>query len=137
MKRFNIRVYALIFNDKNEILLSEEIHRDKYMLKFPGGGMEWGESPLECLKRELFEELNLDLVRHELFYLTDFFQVSYFNPNDQVVAIYFQCEVNGKPVSNEANVSFVWKDLANLSPEEITFPIDRHVLSRIKVERNM
>lgn len=134
MKRFNIRVYALIFNNENQILLCDEVHRDKHMIKFPGGGLEWGESTVECLERELMEELNLKLIKHEIFYVTDFFQASFFNPDDQVISIYYSCEVDGNLRSNEDNVKFFWEFLDRLEQDDITFPIDKHVLNLLKVK---
>lgn len=132
MKRFNVRIYALIFNSDGQLLLCDEVHREKHMIKFPGGGLEWGESTIDCLKRELMEELNLELREHELFYATDFFQVSYFNPNDQVLSIYYRCSVAGNPVPKEKNVNFFWANLQNINTEDITFPIDQHVLNLLK-----
>lgn len=132
MKRFNVRIYALIFNSEGQLLLCDEVHREKHMIKFPGGGLEWGESTIDCLKRELMEELNLELREHELFYATDFFQVSYFNPNDQVLSIYYRCSVVGNPVPKEKNVNFFWANLQNINTEDITFPIDQHVLNLLK-----
>jgi ADP-ribose pyrophosphatase YjhB (NUDIX family) len=132
MQRFNIRVYGLIFNEKQQVLLCDEVHREKHMIKFPGGGLEWGESTVDCLKRELAEEFNLTLLTHEIFYVTDFFQVSFFNSNDQVVSIYYLCKVVGEPISNEKNVDYFWADVATLNLEDVTFPIDRHVLGLLK-----
>jgi len=132
MKRFNIRVYALIFNAENQVLLCEETHSDKHMIKFPGGGMEWGESPVECLSRELMEEFNLHIVSADLYYVTDFFQVSYFNPNDQVISIYYRCKIQGEIIPNESNVAAHWFNLNELKSEKMTFPIDKHVVGLIK-----
>jgi ADP-ribose pyrophosphatase YjhB (NUDIX family) len=132
MKRFNIRVYALIFNADRQVLLCDETHRDKHMIKFPGGGLEWGESPIDCLKRELMEEFNLQLVSADLYYVTDFFQISYFNPDDQVISIYYSCEIEGTPISKEKNVNYFWSALDVLPNKKITFPIDRHVFELLK-----
>ncbi len=45
-------------------------------MKFPGGGLEYGEGVLECLHREFDEELNVkvDVVEH--FYTQENFLVS-------------------------------------------------------------
>jgi ADP-ribose pyrophosphatase YjhB (NUDIX family) len=134
MNRFNIRVYALIFNTENQVLLCEETHRNKHMIKFPGGGMEWGESPIDCLKRELMEEFSIRIVTAALYYVTDFFQVSYFNPNDQVVSIYYTCKIQGNIIANEPNVTAHWFNLEELTSEKMTFPIDKHVVGLIKKE---
>ncbi len=136
MKRFNVRVYAIVINDENQILLCDETHRSKHMVKFPGGGLEWGEGILDCLKRELMEELNLQVLDSELFYVTDFFQSSFFNPDDQVISVYYKCAVSGNPKSNEANVDFFWMHLEDLSPERVTFPIDKHVVYLLKNQSN-
>lgn len=134
MKRFNIRIYALIFNAQGEILVCDETHNGKHMIKFPGGGMEWGESAIDCLKRELMEEFNLALLSTELFYVTDFFQASYFNPNDQVVSIYYRCKIEGEIVHNEPNVTAKWISLNNLNTEDMTFPIDQYVMGLLKTK---
>jgi mutator protein MutT len=132
MKRFNLRIYGLIFNEQGKVLLCDETHNGKKMIKFPGGGMEWGESPTDCLKRELMEELNLTLLYAELFYVTDFFQVSCFNPKDQVVSIYYKCKVGGDIVTKEPNVDAKWLNLDDLNAEDMTFPIDKHVVNLLK-----
>lgn len=131
-KRFNLRIYALIVNERNEVLICDEVHRKIPMTKFPGGGMEWGESPLECLRRELNEEMAVDVTHAKLFYLTDFFQTSYLNPHDQVVAIYYTCEIKGIPKQIEANVEFYWYPISDLQEEQFTFSMDKMVCSLLK-----
>ena len=50
MKRFNIRVYGILINDRNELLVSDELIKGLQFTKFPGGGLEWGEGTMDCLK---------------------------------------------------------------------------------------
>jgi 8-oxo-dGTP diphosphatase len=54
---YRVSLKALIRNDKNEILMVSEY--DKHNISIPGGGLEYGETPHECLKRELYEEIGL------------------------------------------------------------------------------
>ena len=52
MYPFNVRVYGLLINDKNEILISDEQEYGTRFTKFPGGGLEFGEGLIDGLKRE-------------------------------------------------------------------------------------
>ena len=52
MQRFNIRVYGICINERQEVLLSDESYRDLHFTKFPGGGLGFGEGTIDCLKRE-------------------------------------------------------------------------------------
>lgn len=54
---YRVSVKALIRNDKNEILMVSEYEASNFSL--PGGGLNYGETPHECLKRELYEEIGL------------------------------------------------------------------------------
>jgi hypothetical protein len=40
--RFNIRVYGILINPNDEVLLIHERMGDFEFTKFPGGGMEFG-----------------------------------------------------------------------------------------------
>ena len=73
INNFTIRVYAIIINNKNEILLSDEFQMGMKMTKFPGGGMEFGEGTIDCLKREAIEEFGQEIEVLDHFYTTDFF----------------------------------------------------------------
>ncbi len=56
-------VGALITNDRDEILIARR-KEGKHLAgcwEFPGGKIEKGETPEDCLKRELKEEMNLDI----------------------------------------------------------------------------
>ncbi|MEO6915778.1 MAG: NUDIX domain-containing protein, partial [Chitinophagaceae bacterium] len=56
---------------------------------FPGGGLEFGEGTRDCLKREFMEEMGLDVEVKEHIYTTDFFQLSAFNADHQIISIYY------------------------------------------------
>ena len=138
MLRFNIRVYALIVNGNNEILISEERRHGIYFTKFPGGGLEWGEGITDCLKRELLEELGLPCEIGELFFVNDFFQASAFSKDDQLFSFYFKIKwiehqkikvVNHDTPIREDEERFRWISLDSISPNIFTFPIDKNVAS--------
>jgi ADP-ribose pyrophosphatase YjhB (NUDIX family) len=135
---FNVRVYGLLLYD-NKILLADELIKGMEITKFPGGGLEFGEGTIDCLKREFMEELNqpIENIRH--FYTTDFFQVSAFNPNHQIISIYYLAEPSGTlqfnvkqsifdfdERVNDACV-FRWVNEKELSAEMLTLPIDKKV----------
>jgi ADP-ribose pyrophosphatase YjhB (NUDIX family) len=86
---FNVRVYGILINEENQILVSDELIRGAYITKFPGGGLEIGEGTRDCLKREFKEEMNLDVAIGDHIYTTDFYQKSAFNPDHQIISIYY------------------------------------------------
>ncbi len=89
INKFTIRVYAIIINENNEVLLSDEFQEGMKMIKFPGGGMEFGEGTFDCLEREAIEEFGQEIEVLEHFYTTDFFQQAMFKKEYQVMSIYY------------------------------------------------
>src|SRR5688572_7277330 len=89
MHRFTIRVYGILVNEKKQVLISDEFIRGNYYTKFPGGGLEFGEGTRECLKREFKEEMDLEVEVGEHLYTTDYFQISAFNSEHQIISIYY------------------------------------------------
>jgi 8-oxo-dGTP diphosphatase len=140
MKAFNLRVYALIINDKNEVLLSDENRFGYFFTKFPGGGVELGEGILDALHRELKEELNLEIESAESFYFNDFHQESAFQPGHQIVSFYYLVKCKSeKIVIEKYSIPFEdegekqrWHCINSLTENDLTFPIDRVVLARLK-----
>jgi 8-oxo-dGTP diphosphatase len=151
MQRFNIRVYGILINEKKQVLVSDELIRGGKYTKFPGGGLEFGEGTRECLRREIKEELGIDAEIGEHLYTTDYFQMSAFNPDHQIISIYYfaralenwkvpirqepfefdESQLNTYEQTGETE-TFRLIDWEEFSPETVSLPIDKIVAAIIK-----
>ena len=151
MSQFNIRVYGILINEQKQVLVSDELIRGKYYTKFPGGGLELGEGTRDCLKREFREEMDLAVEVCEHLYTTDFYQQSAFNPDHQIISIYYkvkaleeikvrlsntpfdfdQQQMTVYETANETE-SFRFINWDEFSEESVTLPIDKVVATIVK-----
>lgn len=151
MFRFNVRVYGVLINEEKQVLVADEWIRGAYYTKFPGGGLEFGEGTRDCLRREFLEEMNLKVDVGEHLYTTDFFQISAFNPDHQILSIYYlvkplepiavrlntsefdfdEAQVAAYTQHNEIE-SFRFINWEDLSEESVTLPIDKLVVRLLK-----
>lgn len=142
---FNIRVYGLFINDRNEILLADEERFGTRMTKFPGGGLLYGEGTIDCLKREVREEIGQEIEVIAHFYTTDYFQPAYFHENQQLISIYYRArfrETESFRIATKAfdftgfetneKISFRYIPLRDLRPAHLTLPVDKHVTDLLK-----
>jgi len=151
MHMFNLRVYGILLGKDRDVLVSDEYIRGGLYTKFPGGGLEFGEGTRDCLKREFLEEMNLNVKVTSHLYTTDFFQMSAFNPEHQIISIYYrvealeeirvplrqkefdfdetQMEIYRKTGETETFRMIPWE---LFSPESVTLPIDKVVAGLIK-----
>ncbi|MEO6453280.1 MAG: NUDIX domain-containing protein [Ginsengibacter sp.] len=148
---FNIRVYGILINNEKQVLVSDEFIRGNYYTKFPGGGLELGEGTRDCLKREFKEEMNLEVEVGEHIYTTDYYQLSAFNPDHQIISIYYyvraleaitaplrtrefdfdESQLNIYKERNEIE-TFRFIDWPLFSADSVTLPIDKIVAKIIK-----
>lgn len=70
-KSMRVRVAALIQDSKGKILLVQQQKKKSGYWLLPGGGIEFGESGEEALKRELKEELSLEVSHTEFLLLNE------------------------------------------------------------------
>ena len=56
VNKFNIRVYGILINEHSQVLVTDELINAKEITKLPGGGLEFGEGTIDCIKREFMEE---------------------------------------------------------------------------------
>lgn len=151
MFQFNVRVYGVLINEQNEVLVSDEKIRGHYYTKFPGGGLEFGEGTRDCLKREFMEELSLNVEVGEHLYTTDYFQVSAFHPDHQIISIYYKvtalepitARISTAPFqfdevqlaiynTEQETESFRFIPMDALTEESVTLPIDKLVVKLLK-----
>lgn len=142
--RFNLRVYGIVINDQDEVLISHERRNGFEFTKFPGGGLELGEGILDALKREFLEELAVPVESARLFYVNEFYQSSVFKAEDQIISFYYLVTLNSnkinvmlknRPVGSLDSSDFEcveWHALTDLIPDNMTFPIDKIVVTELK-----
>ncbi|MBS1495806.1 MAG: NUDIX domain-containing protein [Bacteroidetes bacterium] len=152
---FNIRVYGILINSKNQVLVSDELIRGQYITKFCGGGLEFGEGTIDCLKREFMEEMNLKIDVTAHLYSTDFFQQSAFNPEHQIISIYYYVKaleditaaIKTKPFDFDdeqmrlyqqtgETETFRFIDWDDFNEASVTLPIDKVVAGLLKKKEN-
>ena len=149
LKRFNVRVYGILTNDRGEILVADEAFvNGNQATKFPGGGLELGEGTIDGLKREFMEEAGIEVDVKEHFYTTDFFVPSFFDlaADSQIISIYYFVESKDwsrvktsekkfdfEYIKGKEAESFRWVSYFNLDDEtSITLPIDKVVVEKLK-----
>ena len=144
-EQFVIRVYGIILNSSDEVLVTDEFQLGMKMTKFPGGGLHFGEGTIDCLRREFREECNgQEITGITHLYTTDYFQKALFYENAQLISIYYLAELqlplrfrisvtpfDFEQMDNGAQ-SFRWLDLKSATPEMLSFPVDKLVLSLLK-----
>lgn len=148
---FNIRVYGILINEHQQVLVSDEHIRGMYLTKFPGGGLEFGEGTRDCLVREFKEEMDLAVRTTEHLYTTDFFVMSAFNKDHQIISIYYLVEAL-EPIKAPLRTSpfqfderemkmyeetgetetFRFVDWDALNEETVSLPIDKVVVGLLK-----
>jgi 8-oxo-dGTP diphosphatase len=144
MSYFNVRVYGLLINGEQQVLISDEQSGGKIFSKFPGGGLDLGEGLIDALKREFMEECNAEIEVLEHFYTTDFYEKSSFN-DSQILSIYYivkavhPLQLNFKSkvfdFDGDSLQSFRWMDLATLKMEDVTFKTDQTVVELLTIKQ--
>jgi len=106
--RFTVTAGAVVFNQNGEVLLLKHRFRPGSGWGLPGGFIEKGEQPIDALRRELREEIGLELQDVEIFAVRSF-------AKPQQVEVLFRCRSNGtlKPQTIEVERAD-WFSIANL-----------------------
>lgn len=125
MKKKQIRPLAIcVFRHNDRILVAEgyDSVKDEYFYRPLGGGIEFGETSVETVCRELMEEINVEVDMESLKYLGTVENIFHFNgtASHEIVLIYDgvlkesglyeQAVIAGKEVNGE-DFRAVWRDL--------------------------
>ena len=92
-KKRRIRPLAIcVFRHNDRILVAEgyDSVKDEYFYRPLGGGIEFGESSIETICREVMEEINVEVDKASLKYLGSVENIFHFNgmPGHEIVMIY-------------------------------------------------
>lgn len=136
---FTIRVYGLLIHD-GRILVTDEVHFNARMTKFPGGGLIPGEGTLDCLRRECMEELGVEVQIGKHFYTTDYFQPTQFLAvAKQLISVYYRITVPDpgqiRMGHAEGLLDLRWIKLDDLTEQDVTLPVDKRVVKMLMERR--
>lgn len=129
----NVRVYACVVKDKKVLTLFEE-YAGEPLMKFPGGGLEYGEGLTDCLKREFEEELNVNIEIIEHLYTQEDFLVSRFKENEQLLTVYYMVNIINEEDFIILDPCIEKIDWISIDSTENPFslPIDKIVFDKLK-----
>ncbi|MEM5804516.1 MAG: NUDIX domain-containing protein [Candidatus Aenigmatarchaeota archaeon] len=108
----NQRVMATaIIRKGNRYLLLKRSRRNKMysgQWQFPEGGVEFGETPLEALKRELHEETGLNIRKAKLLGVGSG-TIKYFHRGIyHFIRVFYECRVTGKLKLSDKHTDAAW-----------------------------
>ena len=125
---FQVFAAGVILNQDNKILLVKSTYQRFHPWGLPGGSLEYGESPEEAVKREVWEEtgLNVEIKR--------FLIVKTWSPDR--VGMYYLCEITGGEIHPTDEISetgyFSLDDLPDVRPVDINMIKDLYGLMELQ-----
>ena len=131
MPRVLCAVKALILHQGRFLMLKQELG-NRFEWDFPGGRMEFGETPEEALRREVKEETGLDVTVSKSIGCYWFFRVK---DGDQVICIVYSCDATlteidlTKNVTAEASSDFCWVTKEEVL--DVEFPVSHESLKQL------
>lgn len=129
MKKYEVVAAIIVY--ENKILCMQrpkgKYEYVSYKYEFPGGKVELGESKVEALKRELKEEMDINItVREEDFFMT----VEHTYPDFEIIMHSYICRVDNKNFVRKEHVDHKWltvDGLADLDWAAADIPIVRRL----------
>jgi len=127
-------VSAAIIVNGDKILIAQRGPKYKLEFKweFPGGGIEDGETPEECIVREIFEELNIK-IRVDKFFDQSFYEY----PHAQILLLaYIATWVSGEITLNDEHIGYRWVTVEELADYDFS-PADIPLVQKLRDEPNL
>lgn len=122
-----IVVSAAIIHMDDKILIAQRLEGShlEFLWEFPGGKVEEGESPEECIVREILEELGIRIE------VSDIYDVVFNKYDDRtILLLVYDCEyVSGDPKPIECN-AFNWVTIDELDSYKFTYA-DEKVINKM------
>ena len=122
-----IQVTAAIIFHHGRVLIAQRAQDDRMagLWEFPGGKVESGETPMECLQRELFEELEMNAVIGSPLGCS-----IYHDDHISIELLAFQVFWDGRPLRRLTHQALRWVPPAQL-PQFAFTPADQPFVDRL------
>ena len=110
-RRFTVTVGALIFDNEGRILLLDHVFRPDSGWGIPGGFIDGGENPESALRRELKEEIAVEVAEAQLLFARTL-------GRPKQIEIYFRARISGTPVPSSFEIKRAeWFKVDGLPPD--------------------
>lgn len=125
------KIAGIILKDR-KFLAVKEYEMD--ILLMPGGRVEENEKPEETLRRELKEEMDVNLISMKPF--GTFTDRTHDNKDDLILETYF-AEIQGNPTPNSEIEKFFWVDSKFTDPQvSLSIPLKKYIIPKL-LEMNL
>ncbi|MBQ7307534.1 MAG: (deoxy)nucleoside triphosphate pyrophosphohydrolase [Clostridia bacterium] len=130
----SIKVVAAIIYDGEKYLCTErdigKFAYSSYKWEFPGGKIEMGESNENALKREIKEELGIDITIENYFC-----GINYVYPDFELTMYVYECKPLSLDVQLNVHKSFKWLSLNELNTVDWA-SADKLVVNKLITEKS-
>ena len=112
MKKIEV-VAAIIYHENKILCVQRGENKYDYISKkyeFPGGKMEAGESKEETVKREILEELHMDIEVKD-----EFLTVEHQYPDFHLTMHSFKCSTTNESLTLTEHIDFKWLEISEMS----------------------
>ncbi|MBN2753355.1 MAG: (deoxy)nucleoside triphosphate pyrophosphohydrolase [Candidatus Goldbacteria bacterium] len=118
-----IKVAAAVIIKGKKVLIAKRAKGDSHGLKweFPGGKTEKGESLKACLKREIKEELDLDIKVGKKFEITK---------SESIELTSYLCEITAGDIKLNVHEEYKWAEIRSLMKYDFA-PADSGAVSKL------
>ena len=125
-----MKVTSAIIVKDNKILITQKGSKGRFAHKweFPGGKIDAGETPEECILRELFEELRIR-IQVESF----FCECIHTYPEGQNIVLAYCCSWQSGEITLTEHSDYKWVSVEELNQYDFT-PADILVANRLRLE---
>lgn len=126
-------VAGVILNEENKILCTlrdqGKYEYVSFKWEFPGGKTEEGETKIQTLKRELMEELEIEVDVKDFFY-----QVEHDYPDFHLSMAVYLCKLTSKEMKMNVHKGLKWldkKDIMSLDWAQADVPVAQAIYDRL------
>jgi 8-oxo-dGTP diphosphatase len=113
-----IVVTAAIIEDNGKYLITQRLKEahNGGRWEFPGGKLEFGEDPRDCLKREIDEELGIEVQVNDLFEYSS----HVYNSEKHILLLGFHCKFISGDIEHKEIADYKWISCNEMNKYDIT-----------------